>query len=74
MFHVVVKDYENSGFVWDAFYCQACLEKNIATAKHLEILQQHTVTPEHLSRIYPPLVDEPVCENCGTIFNYLSCK
>ena len=72
LFHVVLKDNENSGFVWDDFYCSGCLEKWVAQAEHLEILRQYPVTPNHLSRIYPPIVNEPVCVGCGLVFNHWS--
>jgi hypothetical protein len=44
IFHVVLKDHENSGFIWDDFYCPACLEKWVVHAGHLEILQRHLVS------------------------------
>ena len=27
LYHVVLKDHENSGYVWDEFFCPTCLEK-----------------------------------------------
>ena len=44
LLHVVIKDNENSGYVWDEFYCPDCLEKWIATTSSLEILRQ-VITP-----------------------------
>ena len=72
LFHVVLKDHENSGFVWDDFYCPACLEERVAHAEHLEVLQKHLTTPKHLSRLFPPIVNEPVCAGCGLVFNHWS--
>ena len=70
LFHVALKAHENAGFVWDDFYCPACLEKWIVQAEHLKILRQYQVAPKHLSRIYPQIVNEPVCTCCGLVFNH----
>jgi hypothetical protein len=66
--HVVIKDHENSGYVWDDFYCLACLDRRVIQHDNLEILRQAIATPQHLSRLYPPLVNEPVCRECGLVF------
>ena len=66
--HVVIKDHENSGYVWDDFYCPACLENWVMKFDNLEILRQATVTPQYLSRLYPPLVNEPECRRCRVLF------
>jgi len=68
LLHVVRKDHENSGYVWDEFYCPECLEKWIATTTSLEILRQVITTPQYLFGLYPQLVNEPVCDKCGLIF------
>ena len=70
LFHVVVKDHENSGYVYDEFYCSPCLENWVRQFDNLEILRQTTATPQHLSRIYPPLVNEPVCAVCLVLFRW----
>jgi len=66
--HVVIKDHENSGYVWDEFYCPTCLDRWVIQHDNLEILRQATATPQYLSRLYPPLVNEPVCRECGVLF------
>jgi hypothetical protein len=38
LYHVVLKDQENSGYVWDEFFCPTCLEKWVIESNHLEIL------------------------------------
>jgi|GEM_PF-6669088 len=68
LFHVVVKDHENSGYVWDEFYCPNCLERWLVQFNHLEILRKVQTTPQHLSRLYPLLVNEPSCRVCGAVF------
>ena len=68
LLHVVIKDHENSGYVWDEFYCPGCLDRKVKTSNCLEVLRQATVTPRYLSGIYPQLVNEPVCDKCGLIF------
>ena len=70
LYHVVLKDYENSGYVWDEFYCPYCLVRLVMKFEHLEILRQTKVTPQHLSCLFPPLVNEPHCRECGTIFTH----
>lgn len=66
--HVVIKDHENSGYVWDDFYCPSCLYRWVIRHDNLKILRQATVTPQYLSRLYPPLVNEPACRECGKLF------
>ena len=68
LLHVVIKDHENSGYVWDEFYCPDCLEKWMMTTTSLEILRRVITTPQYLSCLYPQLVNEPVCDKCGLIF------
>jgi hypothetical protein len=68
LLHVVMKDHENSGYVWDEFYCPDCLDRKVKTSNSLEVLRQAIVTPRYLSGLYPQLVNEPVCDNCGLIF------
>ena len=67
LLHLTVKDPENSGHVWNDFYCPDCLERMLASSR-LEVIRQEKVTPQHLSRLYPPLVNEPVCDECGSVF------
>ena len=35
LYHVVLKDHENSGYVWDEFFCPTCLEKWVTKSSHL---------------------------------------
>jgi hypothetical protein len=68
LLHVVIKDHENSGYVWDEFYCPDCLYRKVKASNCLEVLSQAIVTPRYLSGIYPQLANEPVCDKCGLIF------
>ena len=68
LLHVIMKDQENSGYVWDEFYCPDCLDRKVKASNSFEVLRQATVTPRYLSGIYPQLVNEPVCDKCGLIF------
>ena len=68
LLHVVIKDHENSGYVYDEFYCPDCLENWVMKFDCLEILRRATTTPRYLSRLYPPLVNEPHCNHCGIMF------
>jgi len=70
LYHVVLKDHENSGYVWDDFFCPDCLEIRVSQTKHLEVLLQTIATPEYLSHLYPPLINEPHCCNCFRMFNF----
>jgi hypothetical protein len=70
LYHVVLKSHENSGYVWDEFYCPDCLMDFIMKFEHLEILRRTMATPKYLSRLYPPLVNKPQCRECGVIFTY----
>lgn len=70
MYHVVLKDYENAGYIWDEFFCSECLKCSVTKSEHLEILKQVVATPKYLSRIYPPLVNEPHCCKCGRMFTH----
>ena len=70
LYHVVIKDHDNSGYVWDAFFCLDCLNSRIMKHKAREVLNRNTATPKYLSRLYPPLVDEPSCSECGDFFTY----
>ena len=68
LLNVVIKDHDNSGFVYDEFYCLECLKDWVLKFDCLEILRREKVTPQHLSRLYPPLVNEPHCDRCGLMF------
>ncbi|GAB6906648.1 conserved hypothetical protein [Desulfosarcina cetonica] len=70
LYHVVLKDHENSGYVWDEFYCSRCLNDQITKFQQLEILRQTRASPQYLSRLYPPLINEPECRECGAVFNH----
>ena len=66
--HVTIKAPDNSGYTWCEFYCPTCLEKKRVTSQWLEFLKQSPVTPKYLSRLYPPLVNEPECAECKLLF------
>ena len=68
LLHVVIKDHENSGYVWDDFFCPECLGRLLKACNWLEILKRSGLTPQYLSRLYPPLVNEPVCVECDLVF------
>jgi hypothetical protein len=68
LLHVVIKDHENSGYVWDDFFCRECLDKMVNSCTGLEIIKRSRLTPQYLSRLYPPLVNEPVCQECDLLF------
>ena len=70
LYHVVLKDHENSGYVWGEFLCPDCLISRVMKFEHQEILRQTMATPQYLSRLYPPLVNEPHCRECGVIFTH----
>ena len=70
LYHVVLKDHENSGYVWDEFFCPDCLISQVMKFEHQEILRQTMANPQYLSRLYPPLVNEPHCRECGVIFTH----
>ncbi len=70
LYHVVIKDHDNSGYVWNAFFCLDCLKSRIMNGTGREILRSILATPRFLSRLYPPLVDEPICSECGDLFTY----
>lgn len=72
LYHVVVKYYDNSGFVWDDFFCWECLRKHVWNAEHLWVLRCERGTPQYLSRIFPQLVNEPTCCLCGLMSNHWS--
>ena len=65
LYHMVIKDHDNSGYAWEAFFCKDCLDTQVNNRVHLEVLRRNLVTPKHLSCLYPPLVDEPCCCECG---------
>ena len=71
LFHATLRDPENSGYTWREFYCVACLERKRAESTWLIFLKEIPVTPKHLSRLYPPLVNEPVCAECSCLFRWL---
>lgn len=68
LFHVTMKDPENSGYTWRKFYCPYCMDKKQEVSTWLMFLKRIRVTPLYLSRLYPPLVNEPVCADCGILF------
>ena len=68
LLHVVIKDHENSGYVWDEFFCPGCLGRLLKACNWLEILKWSIITPQHLSRLYPQIVNEPACKECGKLF------
>ena len=70
LYHLILRDQANSGYVWDDFYCPDCLKDRVTNSDHLEILRQTMATPQYLSRLYPPLMNEPHCRKCGVIFTY----
>ena len=68
LLHATIKDPANSGYTWREFYCPACMKQKQATSTRLTFMKQVPVTPKYLSRMYPPVVDEPVCRGCGRLF------
>jgi hypothetical protein len=68
LLHVVIKDPENSGYVWDEFFCPECLDLLLEACNHLEVLRKSRTTPQYLMRIYPQIVNEPACRDCGKMF------
>ena len=72
MYHVVVKDWDNFGSIWDDFYCPECLEPYVFQHHWLEVICCVEITPKYLSRLYPPLVNEPTCRICGEIYRHLA--
>lgn len=73
LLHAVIKDWDNSGLVYDDFYCPECLESRVLICDFKEILRLAITTPKYLSRLYPPLVNEPVCAVCGARFRHHHC-
>jgi len=69
LLHVVIKDHDNFGFVYDEFYCPDCLKDWVMKFEEKEILRRKITTPKYLSRLYPPLVNEPHCDRCGLRFH-----
>ena len=68
LIHATIRYPDNSGYTWREFYCPDCLEKKRSISTWLTFLKQVHVTPKYLSRLYPPLVNEPVCAGCGCLF------
>ena len=68
LLHAVIKDHENSGYVWEEFFCPECLDRMLKACDELEILKRSRMTPQYLSRLYPQIVNEPVCRECGSMF------
>ena len=68
LLHVVIKDPENSGYIWDDFFCPECIGRLLRACSHLEVLRISITTPRYLMRLYPPLVNEPGCRDCGKLF------
>ena len=65
--HVIIKDHQNSGYVWDNFFCQECIGRLLEACSHLEVLRRSITTPHYLMRLYQ-IVNEPVCRDCGKLF------
>jgi hypothetical protein len=40
----------------------------LKVCSHLEVLRRSITTSQYLMRIYPPLVNEPTCRECGSMF------
>jgi hypothetical protein len=40
----------------------------LKVCSHLEVLRRSITTPKYLSRLYPQIVNEPVCRDCGSMF------
>jgi len=68
LLHMVIKDHENSGYVWDDFFCPDCLVRLLKVCNWLEILRRSIIKPQYLSGLYPQIVNEPVCRDCGKLF------
>ena len=68
LLHVFIKDHENSGYVWDEFFCSCCLGRLLKACSWLEILKRSITTPQYLMRLYPQIVNEPSCRDCGKLF------
>lgn len=68
LFHLTITEPENSGYTWREFYCPCCMDKKKAVSTWLTFLKLVRVTPQYLSRLYPPLVNEPVCADCSIMF------
>ena len=68
LLHVVIKDNENSGYVRDDFFCPECLASLLKNCNWLIILKGAKTTPKYLMRLWPPLVSEPACRDCGKVF------
>lgn len=68
LLHVTLKDPTNSGYIWREFYCPDCLEKKLESFAWMKVIRRVNATPKHLSTIYPQLVNEPYCRDCGSIF------
>ena len=68
LIYVVVKDHENSGYVWDDSFCPEYLDRMLKTCAGLEILRRSSLTLHYVSRLYPQVVNEPVCVECDLIF------
>lgn len=68
LYHAIIKDHDNSGYVWDAFFCKGCLDTQVNNREHMEVQRRNLATPKYLSRLYLLLVDEPNCGECGEGF------
>ena len=70
LYHLILRNQADSGHVWDEFYCPRCLENWIMQVENIEIICQTIATPQLLSRLYPPLMNEPHCRKCVVVFTY----
>jgi len=73
MKYVILKDNDNSGIVYSRFVCDRCWkaeEVRLAATDYIDVREVREVTPTTLSRIFPPLVDEPECSVCGVVFSH----
>jgi hypothetical protein len=55
LYHVVLKDHENSGYVWDEFFCPTCLEKwvtkSIIWKSFARPWQARSISPAYIPRL-----------------------
>ena len=45
LLHVIIKDHENSGYVWDDFFCLECLVRLLKVCNWLEVRKRSRTTP-----------------------------
>ena len=58
LYHVVIKDHDNSGYMREGFFCSDCLNSRIMNHEDREVLNRNLAPPKCLSRLYPLLVEE----------------